>query len=272
MECAGNGRALLEPRPISQPWLTEAVGTGLWRGVELGPLLHEAGPGGSAVEVVFAGLDRGVEGEVEQRYERSLTLEEATRAGCVLAYELNGAPLPPQHGFPLRLVVPGWYGMTNVKWLSQITLVEEPFDGYQVANGYRMRQSEDEAGIPVTRMRTRSLMVPPGIPDFMTRGRIAERERIELQGRAWSGRAQIARVEVSTDGGETWGDAVLEPDPDHRWAWTGWTFAWEPPTSGSFTLCCRATDAAGETQPLEPTWNLGGYENNAVQRVPVVVR
>jgi DMSO/TMAO reductase YedYZ molybdopterin-dependent catalytic subunit len=272
MECAGNGRALLEPRPISQPWLTEAVGTGLWRGVELAPLLAEAAPAGSAVEVVFTGLDRGVEGEIEQRYERSLSLAEATGARCVLAYELNGAPLPPQHGFPLRLVVPGWYGMTNVKWLSRITVVEEPFAGYQVVNGYRVRQSEDEEGRPVTRMRPRSLMVPPGIPEFMTRERIVDRGRVLLEGRAWSGRAPIARVEVSADGGGTWADAVLEANPDHPWAWTGWSFAWDAVTAGPATLCCRATDETGETQPLEPSWNLGGYENNAVQRVPVVVR
>ena len=272
MECAGNGRALLEPRPMSQPWLTEAIGTGLWRGVELGPLLEEAAPGAEAVDVVFSGLDRGVEGEVEQRYERSLPLREAMDAGCILAYQLNGAPLPPQHGFPLRLVVPGWYGMTNVKWLSQIAVIEQPFDGYQVASGYRIRQTEEEDGRPVTRMRTRSLMVPPGIPDFLTRERIVDLGPVELDGRAWSGRAPIARVEVSADGGETWADAELEPDPDHRWAWAGWSFRWDPGQTGSFTLCCRATDVTGETQPLEPEWNLGGYENNAVQRVPVVVR
>jgi DMSO/TMAO reductase YedYZ molybdopterin-dependent catalytic subunit len=271
MECAGNGRALLEPRPISQPWLTEAVGTGLWRGVELAPLLEEAGAGAAAVDVVFTGLDRGVEGEVEQRYERSLPLAEAMDAGCVLAYELNGAPLPPQHGFPLRLLVPGWYGMTNVKWLSQITVLEQAFEGYQVVNGYRVRQTEEEEGRPVTRMRPRSLMAPPGIPDFLTRDRIVGRGRVELQGRAWSGRAPIARVEVSVDGGATWADAVLAPDPDHRWAWAGWSFLWEAP-AGAATLCCRATDETGETQPLEPPWNLGGYENNAVQRIPVVVR
>ena len=112
MECAGNGRALFDPRPLSQPWLTEAVGTARWRGVELASLLDEAAPSGSAVEVVFGALDRGVEGGVEQRYERSLTLAEARESGAVLAYEMNGAPLPPQHGFPLRLVVPGWYGIT----------------------------------------------------------------------------------------------------------------------------------------------------------------
>ena len=169
MECAGNGRALLEPRPISQPWLMEAVGTARWAGVSLADLLEEAAPSADAVEVVFSALDRGVEGGVEQRYERSLSLEEALEAGAVLAYEMNGAPLPPQHGFPLRLVVPGWYGMTNVKWLSSITVATTPFTGYQVTSGYRFRQTEDEDGRPVTRMRPRSLMAPPGVPDFNTR-------------------------------------------------------------------------------------------------------
>ncbi len=124
----------------------------------------------------------------------------------------------------------------------------------------------------MTRMRPRSLMVPPGIPDFLTRERIVERGTVELQGRAWSGRAPIARVEVSTDGGQTWAEATLDPDPDHRWAWTGWSFVWAPSETGSVTLCCRATDEAGETQPDEPPWNLGGYENNAIQRLPVLVR
>src|SRR5919198_5688118 len=117
-ECAGNGRARLEPRPISQPWLVEAVGTGMWGGVPLRDVLDEAGLTGAARDVVFTGLDRGVEGGVEQQYARSLSVEEALSADALLAYELNGAPLPPQHGFPLRLVVPGWYGMTNVKWLA----------------------------------------------------------------------------------------------------------------------------------------------------------
>jgi DMSO/TMAO reductase YedYZ molybdopterin-dependent catalytic subunit len=272
MECAGNGRALLDPRPVSQPWLTEAVGTARWRGVPLSTLLEEASPAKGAVDVVFAGLDRGVEGEVEQRYERSLPLGEALAAGCLLAYEMNGSPLPPQHGFPLRLVVPGWYGMTNVKWLASITVSEEPFTGYQVATGYRVRQTEDEDGRPVTRMRPRSLMVPPGIPDFLTRDRVVERAPVLLAGRAWSGRAPVVRVEVSRDGGETWADAELTRELDDRLAWVGWSFRWEPPAQGAFILCCRATDETGETQPLEPEWNLGGYENNAVQRVPVVVR
>jgi DMSO/TMAO reductase YedYZ molybdopterin-dependent catalytic subunit len=271
MECAGNGRALLEPRPISQPWLTEAVGTARWRGVPLAELLEEASPTAGAVDVVFAGLDRGVEGDVEQRYERSLPLGEALEAGAVLAYEMNGAPLPPQHGFPLRLVVPGWYGMTNVKWLAEITVTEEPFTGYQIASGYRFRQTEDEDGRPVTLMRPRSLMVPPGMPEFATRDRIVSPGRVQLEGRAWSGSAPIARVEVSVDGGATWAGAELARDLDGPWAWCGWSFAWDA-VPGEHVLCCRATDEAGESQPLEPVWNLGGYENNAVQRVLVVAR
>ena len=271
MECAGNGRALLEPRPLSQPWLMEAVGTARWRGVPLAALLEEAAPTAAAVDVLFAGLDRGVEAEIEQRYERSLPLPEALEAGAVVAYEMNGAPIPPQHGFPVRLVVPGWYGMTNVKWLAEIALLTEPYAGYQVATAYRFRQSEDEEGRPVTRMRPRSLMVPPGVPDFYSRARIVEAGTARLEGRAWSGGAPISRVEVSVDDGTRWADAELTHELEGPWAWCGWTFGWDA-SPGEHVLCCRATDETGDAQPLEPEWNLGGYENNAVQRIPVLVR
>ncbi len=271
MECAGNGRALLEPRPLSQPWLMEAVGTARWRGVPLAALLEEAAPTADAVDVLFAGLDRGVEAEIEQRYERSLPLAEALEAGAVVAYEMNGAPIPPQHGFPVRLVVPGWYGMTNVKWLAEIALLTEPYEGYQVDTAYRFRRSEDEEGRPVTRMRPRSLMAPPGVPDFYSRARIAEAGAVRLEGRAWSGGAPISRVEVSVDGGTRWADAELTHELEGPWAWCGWTFGWDA-SPGEHVLCCRATDETGDVQPLEPEWNLGGYENNAVQRIPVLVR
>ena len=272
MECAGNGRALFDPRPLSQPWLTEAVGTATWRGVSLAALLDEARPRSGALEVVFSALDRGVEGGVEQRYERSLPLAEARESGAVLAYEMNGAPLPPQHGFPLRLVVPGWYGMTNVKWLTGLTIVDEPFGGYQQAISYRYRLRDDEPGRPVTRMRPRSLLVPPGLPDFFTRERVVEGSPVALEGRAWSGRAPIARVEVSDDGGASWLEARLTRDLEGPWAWVRFELDWEPARAGAVSLCSRATDEAGDSQPLEPEWNVGGYENNAVQRVPVTVR
>jgi DMSO/TMAO reductase YedYZ molybdopterin-dependent catalytic subunit len=269
LECAGNGRARLSPRPVSQPWLLEAVGTAEWTGTSLRALLEEAGIADGAVEVLFTGLDRGIEGEEEQDYERSLALEDAMRDEVLLAYAMNGERLPPQHGFPLRLVVPGWYGMTSVKWLSAITVLDEPFHGYQQARGYRFRQTPEEAGEPVTRIVPRSLMVPPGLADFATRERTVAGP-CTLRGRAWSGLGPIVRVAVSADGGATWAEAELEAERG-PYAWRGWSYRWEPPGPGTYELCCRATDATGATQPATAPWNLGGYANNEVQRVPVTV-
>jgi DMSO/TMAO reductase YedYZ molybdopterin-dependent catalytic subunit len=268
LECAGNGRALLSPRSPSQPWLTEAVGTAEWTGTPLGPLLREAGLAPDAAEVVFTGLDRGIQGGVEHLYERSLAVDDALRDEVLLAYAVNGEPLPPQHGYPLRLIVPGWYGMTHVKWLSAITVVGEEFRGWQ-QEAYRLRQADDEVGTPVTRMLPRSLVVPPGIPEFLSRTRFADAGPCILEGRAWSGWAPIERVEVSVDGGDTWANAEL-CDAASPYAWTGWRFAWDA-GPGDHELCCRASDAAGNTQPNDPEWNIGGYCNNAVQRVSVTV-
>jgi sulfane dehydrogenase subunit SoxC len=270
MECAGNGRALVEPHVVSQPWLLEAVGTASWRGVSVASVLEEAGVGDGAVEALFTGLDRGVEGGEEQSYERSLPVAELLGGEALLAYEVNGVPLPPQHGYPLRLVVPGWYGMTSVKWLARITLLDEPFAGYQMSHSYRLRQEEDEPGEPVTRIAPRSLMVPPGIPDFLTRDRVVEAGPCEILGRAWSGEAELAGVDVSTDGGATWAPAELGNAGLGRWAWRSWRFSWDA-EPGEHELCCRARDAAGNEQPLEAPWNVGGYKNNAVHRVRVTV-
>jgi sulfane dehydrogenase subunit SoxC len=270
LECAGNGRARLSPRPVSQPWLLEAVGTAEWTGTPLRGLLDEAGVDDRAVEVLFTALDRGVEGGEEQQFERSLPLAEAHRDEVLLAYAMNGQPLPPQHGFPLRLVVPGWYVMTSVKWLERITLLDRPFEGYQQARGYRLRQSPDEQGEPVSWMLPRSLMIPPGIPDFATRERTLEPAPVTVRGRAWSGLGSIERVEVSADGGAGWSEARLGQQPS-RWAWRSWEWDWEPAEPGEYELCCRATDGAGNEQPLKAPWNLGGYANNEVQRVSVVV-
>jgi sulfane dehydrogenase subunit SoxC len=266
MECAGNGRAWLDPRPVSQPWLAEAIGTAEWTGTPLAGLLAEAGPLEDALEIVFTGLDRGVEGGLEQTYERSLSLTDA-REDVLLAYEMGGAPLAPQHGFPLRLVVPGWYGMTSVKWLSAITAVAEPFAGYQQAKAYRMRQDPDEEGTPVTRIEPRSLMVPPGIPDFMTRRRFLPAGPVRLEGRAWSGWGPIASVSVGVDG--AWRPAELGEPPGPA-AWAPWWFDWDA-APGEHELCVRAEDATGRVQPDDPSWNVGGYSNNAVQRLAVTV-
>ena len=269
LECAGNGRAKLSPRPISQPWLLEAVGTAEWTGVPLRALLEEAGVPDDAVEVRFRGLDRGVEGGEDQFYERALPLADAMRDEVLLAWGMNGQPLPPQHGFPLRLVVPGWYGMTSVKWLDSITLSAEPFEGYQQVHGYRLRQTPDEPGEPVSRIVPRSLMIPPGVPDFATRERLVEAGPVVVRGRAWSGLGAVVGVEVSADGGASWSPARLGPAAS-RWAWRGWEWDWDA-VAGDHELLCRATDDAGNTQPLEAPWNLGGYANNEAHRVAVTV-
>jgi DMSO/TMAO reductase YedYZ molybdopterin-dependent catalytic subunit len=269
LECAGNGRALLAPRPVSQPWLLEAVGTAEWTGVPLASILERAGVGARAVEVLFRGLDRGVESGVTQNFERSLLLGEAMREDVLLAYSMNGAPLPPQHGFPLRVIVPGWYGMASVKWLERITVLDVPFEGPQQASSYRMRSSEEDVGTPLSRIEPRSLFIPPGIPEFPSRVRHARPGRVRIEGRAWSGWARIVRVEVSADGGRTWAKAILGEAPGPH-AWIGWHFEWNA-SPGAHELCSRAADETGRMQPLEPEWNFGGYGNNEVQRVRVLV-
>jgi len=267
MECAGNGRARLQPRPVSQPWLLEAVGTASWTGVPLRDVLLEAGLGPDTVEIVFSGADHGVQGEVEHDYERSLPLDVALRPEVLLAYEMNGRPLEPQHGAPLRLLVPGWYGMTSVKWLTRITAVTEPFAGYQQAAAYRYQRDEDDPGEGVSRIRVRALMTPPGHPDFLTRRRLVAPGLVTVRGRAWSGNGEVVRVQFGVDG--AWRDAALAPALG-QFAWRGWSARWDA-APGEHELSCRATDATGDTQPLEQPWNYQGMGNNLVQTVPVTV-
>ena len=271
LECAGNGRARLSPRPVSQPWLVEAVGTAEWTGVPLAALLAEAGVAEEAVEAVFTGADHGIERGVEQDYRRSLPLAAAADPArdVLVAYAMNGAPLPPQHGSPLRLVVPGWYGMAHVKWLHDITLTDTPYTGFQQSVAYRLRQEAADPGEPVSLMAPRALMVPPGFPDFMSRTRVVRPGSVSLIGRAWSGHGPISRVEISEDGGVVWTDAERRHDPAHPWAWCAWRHMWTA-TPGLRHLTVRATDAAGNVQPLTGPWNRGGFANNAVQRVEVL--
>jgi DMSO/TMAO reductase YedYZ molybdopterin-dependent catalytic subunit len=270
LECAGNGRARLSPRPLSQPWLTEAVGTAEWTGIPLRSLLDQAGPLDPGSEVVFTGMDRGIQGDIEQQYERSLPLAEANRDEVLLAYAINGQPLPPQHGFPLRLIVPGWYGMAHVKWLRAITVVANGFGGYQQAMAYHYRLTDDDSGVPVTRILPRALMVPPGIPDFISRVRFLAPSRQVLTGRAWSGCAPITKVDVSTDGGRSWAAGELG-DPVSPFAWRPWSYEWDATRPGDYELTVRATDGAGNSQPTEQNWNREGVQNNAVQIITVVV-
>ena len=270
MECAGNGRALMPPRAESQPWLDGAIGNAEWTGTPLPPILEEAGLQLEAVEIVFTGADHGIQGDVEQDYQWGFPLADIVRDDVLLAYEVNGQPLPPQHGYPVRLLVPDWYGMCSVKWLQRITAVAQPFDGFQVS-AYQLRQEPDGPGKRITRKAVRALMLPPGFSDFPARQRFVDTGTTELIGRAWSGWAHIVRVEVSGDGGETWGEAELGPRPESSSSWRAWSFDWEA-TPGEHELVVRATDEAGNVQPMDPPWNYGGFMNNMPQRVHVLVR
>ncbi|HSA90444.1 MAG TPA: sulfite oxidase [Burkholderiales bacterium] len=268
MECAGNGRGQMSPRYPSVPWLEEGVSTADWTGVPLPALLEKTGLLSEASEFVFHGADRGIDAGVEHHFARSLSRAQALGGEALLAYAMNGAALPPQHGAPLRLVVPRWYGMASVKWLRSIEAIDRPFDGLQQARSYHFRRAPGEKGEPCTLMRVNSLMSPPGIPDFYTRRRIVEAGPVEIVGRAWSGAAPVERVEFGIDG--AWSAAGVAPGRSAH-CWQSWNFLWQA-APGEHELACRATDAAGNTQPLEPPWDLAGFGNNSVQRIHVMVR
>ncbi|HEX7053249.1 MAG TPA: sulfite oxidase [Burkholderiales bacterium] len=269
LECAGNGRAGFAPRYPSMPWTHGGVGTAEWTGVSLKDVLRSIPVGKEIREIAFLGADRGFDSGVEHAFGRSLSVEDAMRPEVLLAWAMNGAPLAPQHGAPLRLVVPGWFGMASVKWLSRIALLERPFDGYQQVVGYRYVRQRGERGTPVRHARVKSLIAPPGIPDWYTGRRLLDEGPVEIQGRAWSGAGTaVTRVELAVDG--EWRSAELEPQRE-RFAWQRWRARWDA-QRGEHELACRATDAAGATQPLEPDWNVGGMGNNAVQRIRVSVR
>jgi len=268
LECAGNGRGQISPRYPSMPWLEEGVSTAEWTGTPLAPLLEAAGVSASAKEIVFRGTDRGIDRGTEHDYARSLAVAEAMRPDVLLVYAMNGQPLLPQHGAPLRLIVPGWYGMASVKWLARIEATDTPFDGIQQVASYHFRAQAGEPGRPCTHMRVNSLLVPPGIPDFFSRRRNVAAGPVKLQGRAWSGNAtEIARVEVAVDG--QWRDARLE-EPAGPWAWRGWSYEWQA-RSGEHTLACRATDADGNIQPEHPVPDATGFGTNAIHKVEVRV-
>ena len=268
LECAGNGRGQMSPRYPSVPWLEEGVSTAEWTGVPLAAILRKVGLSPSAKDIVFHGADRGFDRGVEHAFARSLAADAAMDESVLLAYAMNGAPLPPQHGAPLRLVVPGWYGMASVKWLQRIEVLDRAFDGLQQAGSYHFRTSSLDPGMPCRRIRVNSAILPPGIPDFFTRRRTLDAATVCVTGRAWSGEAPIRRVELAVDG--RWQEAQLQPPPAAH-AWQAWSFEWraEP---GEHELASRATDALGNAQPLEPAWDLGGFGNNSVHRLKVCVR
>ncbi len=267
LECAGNSRRRL-PRVAEGElrWGDHAVGSAVWGGVPLSDLLEDARPLDGAREVVFSGADKGGTAAPARGFARSLCVDRAEGEPPVLvATEMNGSPLPPDHGWPARLVVPGWYGMAWVKWLTAVRVRTAPFRGYYQTSRYVYRSSREgrTALEPVTRLRVKSLIVLP------TEGERLARDRSTLiSGKAWSGAGPVRLVEV--DAGSGWEPArlALGRGP-HDWA--SWTYRWTPRRAGRWAVRVRATDAEGETQPEEPTDNDFQYGTNSIHRVEVVV-
>jgi DMSO/TMAO reductase YedYZ molybdopterin-dependent catalytic subunit len=267
IECAGNGRSRFQPPIEGERWDLGAVSTAEWTGVPLVEVLDCAGIRPGAQQLVFRGADGGeVAGRPGPvRYERSLSLDDARGSQAVLAYAMNGEALPIQHGYPLRLVVPGWYGMASVKWLTEIELVAGEFDGHFQTGAYFYEWERDGGVVrePVTWQQVRSLITEPRADAELEHGELA------IRGVAWSGAAPIARVEVSVGTGP-WLEAHLVGERKrHSWQW--WEVVTRVDAPGEVTVRARATDLAGRTQPETPAWNRLGYGNNAIQETRIRV-
>jgi DMSO/TMAO reductase YedYZ molybdopterin-dependent catalytic subunit len=259
LECAGNGRKFLEPPAPGEQWGLGAVGTAEWTGAALRSLL-DGGTLPSAVEVLFRGADEGEPKGLGRRiaYERSLPIDVARGDDILVAYAMNGKPIPPEHGGPLRLIVPSWYGMASVKWLAEIRLVDRPFEGFFQKDRYVID------GRPLRGIEPRAVITSPGDGAEVTGG------SVDVRGYAWSGRAPLDRVELSADGGGPLATMTVVADAP-RFAWHEFMFR-IPLEPGAHVLLARAIDCDGNTQPTTPRWNALGYANNAVRPTRVQVR
>ena len=269
LECAGNGRTAYESAaPGELRWGVGAVGTATWDGVPVSVILGKVRVTDAAKELVGEGADSGfVPGSSKAvNYQRGLPLKKALAKGTLIALKMNGRVLPPEHGYPARLVVPGWYGMASVKWLSRLTLRSgEPFAGYYNATKYvYVEKSHGQTRTePVTQIRVKSLVTAPADGESLPVGK-----KLTIRGKAWSGAGRVERVEV--DVGEGW-RAVKMTKPVGRFAWTSWVFDWRPLKKGVTAISTRATDREGNTQPRERPQNVYQYGCNSISQVHVKV-
>lgn len=271
LECAGNSRNSVSP-PLKASYLNSGyVGNAIWTGVPLREVLEQAGVRPGAVEVVLEGADRGTPGFApgEVAYAKSIPIDKALHPDTLLVYEMNGAPLPREHGGPVRVLTPGWYGTYSVKWLMRIAPVEQPFDGVFMTELWRIRE-RDQGFVEqssITQVRVKSLIFTPGDGEELEVG-----EHV-IRGAAWSGGKDIASVQISTDGGASWRFARLLPrsEAGSAYAWRQWEFPWQAREPGAYTLMARATDAGGAAQPFAYDFDLNGFGVNQVQPVEVQV-
>ena len=270
LECAGNSRAGIQPPIEGLLWDHGGVGTAGWAGVSLCTVLERAGLRSTAKEVLIEGCDEGEERGASGKlnYAMSLPMEKALHPDTLLAYEMNGESLPGEHGFPLRAVVPGWFGMTSVKWIKSIQVLDHAFVGYHQTSYYVFvpeGATGDRPNERVTSLRVKSLISHPVRGQYVTAGRVT------IEGMAWSGNGPIDKVEISTDDGKSWQEAQIRPSPS-PYAWQPWKYTWEANSPGNYLVRSRATDLKGDTQPVQTLWNFRGFANNAIHVVPVIVR
>jgi DMSO/TMAO reductase YedYZ molybdopterin-dependent catalytic subunit len=274
LECAGNGRVYLVPKVDGAQWQLGAVSTAEWTGVPLNSLLERAEVDPKAVDVILEGADSGEPAKPSKpakpiTFSRSVPIDTARHGGILLAYKMNGQPLPLAHGFPVRAIVPGWYGMASVKWLSRIVAVRQPYHGYFQSVDYAYWQHHDgfPTRVPVTEMQVKSQIARPAIAEVIKKG-----TTYRVFGAAWSGNSPISKVEVSTDAGKNYSAATLLDKPvEHTWRL--WEYAWHvPDTPDKFTLMAKATDANGNSQPLVRDKDREAYMINHVIPIEVHVR
>ncbi|GEK57567.1 sulfite oxidase [Marinococcus halophilus] len=271
LECAGNKRSLFEPKAFGEPWGKGAVSQGKWKGVPLKVFLEAAGWNKeAAVEVITVAGDKGERPDKKDiyAYARSLPVEKAADPDTIIAYEYNGRPLSFKHGAPLRLIVPGWYAMASMKWMERITVSKDAFDGpfQSIDYVYYPHKNSRKDAFPVTTMNVNSIIQSPADMEIKKEGTQV------IEGIAWSGEAVIEQVEVSTDGGQTWGEARLEHQSGTAYTWTKWAFEWQEAEAGEYTVMARACDAQGRQQPMQAFWNQKGYGYNAVEEIQVKLK
>ncbi|MGA8500964.1 MAG: sulfite oxidase [Candidatus Sulfotelmatobacter sp.] len=270
LECAGNGRSLYRPQVPGIQWGKGAVGTARFSGPRLRDVLQRAGVKSTGKHVMFRGLDE-VPGKVPP-FIRSIPIDKALDADTLIATHMNGSPLPKHHGFPARVLVPGWIGAASCKWLTEIKVLEAEFVGNFMSGGYRIPNQPVKPGETVkpedthalTALNVKSVIAGP------TDGANLKAGNIRVHGAAWAGEADIEKVEISTDDGATWNPAKLGHDQAH-YAWRLWSYDWKPGRSGDYTILSRATDSQRRTQPSAAVWNPSGYLNNAIDQVKVHV-
>lgn len=257
LECSGNGRSLLRDKAPGNPWTIGGVGNVVWGGVWLRDILMKAGLNQNSRHVAFEGFGKPVGGSGVD-FIRSIPIEKALQS-TLLAYEMNGEPLPNEHGYPMRALPLGWYGANSVKWLSKVIVMDKPYEGYFMDKAYRIFQKgqDPKTGNVVTNIQVKSIITKPFVNETVKKGEIL------ILGMAYAGEIDIEKVEISFDEGNHWTDVEFI-SPNVKYAWTQWRYLWEVKSEGQFKILSRATDVLGNVQPLMGIYNAHGYCNNGI--------